>query len=112
MHLEGDGELSFHTSVGRVKEENLRRDPRVHLSHADTANPLDRVQISGVVSRFVEGPEAHERMDRMARTYLGADRYEWIMPGERRVAVIVRPVKARHIVGVERFRPGGPTPAP
>ncbi|MFL9680148.1 MULTISPECIES: TIGR03618 family F420-dependent PPOX class oxidoreductase [Streptomyces] len=112
VDLEGDGELSFNTSVGRVKEENLRRDPRVYLSHADTANPLDRVQISGVVSRFVEGPEAHERMDRMARKYLGADRYEWIMPGERRVAVIVRPVKVRHIVGVERFRPGGPTPAP
>ncbi|MEU8778703.1 hypothetical protein [Streptomyces sp. NPDC048606] len=29
-----------------------------------------------------------------------------------RVAVIVRPVKVRHIVGVERFRPGGPVPAP
>ncbi|GGY51779.1 TIGR03618 family F420-dependent PPOX class oxidoreductase [Streptomyces omiyaensis] len=112
VDLEGDAELTFNTSVGRVKEENLRRDPRVYLSHADTANPLDRVQISGVVSRFVEGPEAHARMDRMARKYLGADRYEWLMPGERRVAVIVRPVKVRHIVGVERFRPGGPVPAP
>lgn len=33
------------------------------------------------------------------------------MPGERRVAVIVRPTKGRYIVGVERFRPGGPVPA-
>ncbi|MFE9040732.1 PPOX class F420-dependent oxidoreductase [Streptomyces sp. NPDC012421] len=111
VDLEGDGELSFNTSVGRVKEENLRRDPRVYLSHADPADPLDRVQIRGVVSRFIEGPEAHERMDRMTRKYLGADRYEWLMPGERRVAVIVRPLRVRHIVGVERFRPGGPTPA-
>ncbi|WP_435854347.1 hypothetical protein [Streptomyces subrutilus] len=64
------------------------------------------------MSRFVTGGEAHERMDRLARKYLGSERFEWIMPGEQRVAVIVRPVKVRHVVGVERFRPGGPRPAP
>ncbi|MFB7833911.1 TIGR03618 family F420-dependent PPOX class oxidoreductase [Streptomyces sp. NPDC056056] len=111
VDLEGEGELMFNTSVGRVKEENLRRDPRVYLSHADAADPFDRVQISGEVSRFIEGEEAHARMDHLARKYLGADRFEWTMPGEQRVAVIVRPLKVRHIVGVERFRPGGPVPA-
>ncbi|OKJ62957.1 oxidoreductase [Streptomyces sp. CB02009] len=110
VDLEGEGELMFNTSVGRVKEENLRRDPRVYLSHADAADPFDRVQISGEVSRFIEGEEAHARMDHLARKYLGADRFEWTMPGEQRVAVIVRPLKVRHIVGVERFRPGGPVP--
>ncbi|GAA1971196.1 PPOX class F420-dependent oxidoreductase [Kitasatospora viridis] len=110
VDLEGEGELLFNTSAGRVKEENLRRDPRVYLSHADAADPFDRVQISGVVARFVEGEEARERMDRLAHKYLGVERYEWLMPGERRVAVIVRPTKVRHIVGVERFRPGGPVP--
>jgi len=34
-----------------------------------------------------------------------------IRPMAARV-VIVRPLKVRHIVGVERFRPGGPVPAP
>ncbi|MFB6531268.1 MULTISPECIES: TIGR03618 family F420-dependent PPOX class oxidoreductase [unclassified Streptomyces] len=111
VDLEGEGELMFNTSVGRVKEENLRRDPRVYLSHADAADPFDRVQISGEVSRFIEGEEAHARMDHLARKYLGADRFEWTMPGEQRVAVIVRPLKVRHIIGVERFRPGGPVPA-
>ncbi|MBQ1098085.1 TIGR03618 family F420-dependent PPOX class oxidoreductase [Streptomyces sp. b94] len=111
VDLEGENELTFDTSVGRVKEENLRRDPRVHLSHADATGPFDRVQISGVVSRFVEGREAHDRMDRPARKYLGSERFEWTMPGEQRIAVVVRPVEVRHIVGVERFRPGGPVPA-
>ncbi|MFB8014503.1 hypothetical protein ACFC5E_24025, partial [Streptomyces rochei] len=69
-------------------------------------------QISGVVTRFIEGPEAHDRTDRLAHKYLGSERFEWTMPGGgQRVAVIVRPVKVRHIVGVERFRPGGPRPA-
>ncbi|MFH8757112.1 hypothetical protein [Streptomyces atroolivaceus] len=54
--------------------------------------------------------EAHDRMDRPARKYLGVERFDWIMPGEQRVALIVRPVKVRHIVGVVRFRPGGPVP--
>ncbi|MFE2527213.1 TIGR03618 family F420-dependent PPOX class oxidoreductase [Streptomyces sp. NPDC059382] len=112
VDLEGEGELTFNTSVGRVKEENLRLDPRVYLSHADAADPFDRVQISGVVARFIEGKEAHDRMDRLARKYLGKERFEWIMPGEQRVSVIVCPVKVRHIVGVERFRPVGPVPAP
>ncbi|MFG3268914.1 hypothetical protein ACGF5I_43075, partial [Streptomyces bobili] len=31
---------------------------------------------------------------------------------ETHLYLVVRPVKARHIVGVERFRPGGPVPAP
>ncbi|MFD7622330.1 TIGR03618 family F420-dependent PPOX class oxidoreductase [Streptomyces sp. NPDC059802] len=112
VDLEGESELTFNTSVGRVKEENLRRDPRVYLSHADAADPFDRVQISGEVTRFIEGEEAHDRMDRLARKYLGVERFEWIMPEEQRVAVIVRPVKVRHIVGVERFRAGGPTSTP
>lgn len=81
VDLEGE-ELTFNTSVGRVKEENLRRDPRVYLSHADAADPFDRVQISGVVARFIEGKEAHDRMDQLARKYLGSD-FEWIMPGEQ-----------------------------
>lgn len=112
VDLEGEGALAFNTSMGRVKEENLRRDPRVYLSHADATDPFDRVQISGVVARFIGGAEAHDRMDRLARKYLGSERFEWTMPGEERVAVIVHPVKVRHIVGVERFRPGGPVPAP
>ncbi|MBB6419644.1 PPOX class probable F420-dependent enzyme [Streptomyces sp. AK010] len=35
------------TSMGRVKEENLRRNPYVSLSHHDPAHPYDRVEIRG-----------------------------------------------------------------
>lgn len=34
------------------------------------------------------------------------------MPGARRIALIVRPVKARHIVGVGRSAPAAPSPLP
>ncbi|MFE7792721.1 hypothetical protein [Streptomyces sp. NPDC057460] len=95
-----------------MKGENLRRDPRVYLSHAVAADPFDRVQISGEVTRFIEGEEAHDRMDRLARKYLGVEGFEWIMPTEQRGVVIVRPLKVRHVGGVGLFRPGGPAPIP
>ena len=38
IDLEGD-HVMFNTAIGRVKEENLRRDPRVSLSHIDGENP-------------------------------------------------------------------------
>ena len=62
-----DGLIVFNTSVGRIKEENLRHDPRVHLSHIDADSPYDRVQISGRVVRLVTGEEAEHGMDRLAR---------------------------------------------
>ncbi|MGW7822492.1 PPOX class F420-dependent oxidoreductase [Streptomyces puniciscabiei] len=103
--LEG-GLIVFNTSVGRIKEENLRSDNRVHLSHADTENPYDRVQIAGRAVRLVEGEEAERGMDRLAHKYLGLNGYPWLLEGERRVHVLVQPERVRHIVGVEPFRPG------
>jgi len=101
-----DGLIVFNTSVGRIKEENLRHEPRVYLSHAEADSPYDRVQISGRAVRFVEGEEAERGMDRLARKYLGLDGYPWLIEGEQRVHVLVEPERVRHIVGVEPFRPG------
>ncbi|MFG3016296.1 PPOX class F420-dependent oxidoreductase [Streptomyces cinerochromogenes] len=104
-----DGDLVFfNTAVGRVKERNLRRDPRVCLSHADLSDPYDRVQIRGRVVRFVEGPEADRNMDRLAAAYVGTERFEWGIPGERRVVAYVEPTRVRHVVGVEPMPPGTP----
>ncbi|WP_216353425.1 hypothetical protein [Streptomyces sp. JHA26] len=57
----GEPPPAFDTSAGRVEQENPRRAPRAYLSHADAAGPFDRVQVSGVASRFVEGEEEHDR---------------------------------------------------
>ncbi|MGW1838701.1 PPOX class F420-dependent oxidoreductase [Streptomyces sp. BBFR2] len=105
--LDGDL-LLINTSVGRVKERNLRRDPRICLSHADPADLYDRVQIRGRAVRFVEGPEADRNMDRLARVYRGTERYEWLVPGERRVMVLIEPDRARRVAGVEPLPAGAP----
>jgi hypothetical protein len=60
----------------------------------------------GVALRFVEGDEADRSIDRLAKKYVGTDRFEWRIPGERRVMILVEPTRVRHVVGVEPFRPG------
>ncbi|MEV0226620.1 PPOX class F420-dependent oxidoreductase [Streptomyces sp. NPDC050704] len=101
-----DGYVMVNTSIGRVKEENLRLNPSVSLSHHDPENPYDRVEIRGRAVRFVEGEAAERAMDRLTKKYIGEDRYPWLIPGERRVMILIEPVRVRHVVGVERFRPG------
>ncbi|WP_184738029.1 PPOX class F420-dependent oxidoreductase [Streptomyces netropsis] len=105
--LDGDL-LMFNTAIGRIKERNLRREPRVCLSHADPTDPYDRVQIRGIAVRFVEGPEADRNMDRLARTYVGTEQFEWGIPGEQRVIVLVEPSRIRHVTGIEPLPPGAP----
>jgi PPOX class probable F420-dependent enzyme len=105
VDLEGD-HVMFNTAIGRVKEENLRRDPRLSLTCVDPDNPYDRMQIRGRAVRFVEGDDADRCMDRLAQKYVGTERYEWRVPGERRVMILVEPTRVRHVVGVEPFRPG------
>ncbi|MBB6076996.1 PPOX class F420-dependent oxidoreductase [Streptomyces paradoxus] len=107
MWADIEGEyVMVNTSMGRVKEENLRRNPYVSLSHHDPANPYDRAEIRGKVVRFVEGEAAERSMDRLARKYLGEDRYPWLLPGERRVMLLIEPTRVRRLDGVEPFRAG------
>lgn len=113
MWLGHDGDfLLFNTAIGRIKERNLRRDPRVCLSLADPVDPYDRVQIRGSAVRFVEGAEADRNMDALARDYLGTEKYEWRIPGERRVMVLIEASRVRRVVGVEPFPPGAPGSQP
>jgi hypothetical protein len=53
-------------------------------AYIDPGNPYDRMQIRGRAVRFVEGDEADRCMDRLAKKYVGTERYEWRIPGERR----------------------------
>ena len=86
-----DGRLTFNTTVGHVKDRNIRRDPRVAISVADKENPYEKVCIRGRVVEIVEGEEAERQIDALARKYLGQDTYPWRNPGDARVKVVVEP---------------------
>ncbi|WP_424214417.1 TIGR03618 family F420-dependent PPOX class oxidoreductase [Streptomyces sp. BI20] len=113
MWVGTDGDtVWFNTAEGRIKERNLRRDPRVTLAHVAPDNPFDRVWIRGRVESFTTGPEADADMDALARAYAGTERYELGIPGERRVTIRVRPERVRRVVGVEPMPPGTPGSVP
>ena len=87
-----NGYVTFNTAVGRLKERNMRRDPRVAISIADKDDPYDKVDIRGRVVEIVEGEEADRQIDRLAKKYLGQDTYPWRRPSEVRVKVLVEPL--------------------
>lgn len=83
------------TALGRVKERNLRRDPRVGLDVADQQNPYKMVSIRGRVAELTT-EHAEEHIDRLAKKYLGQDRYPYRQPNERRVIIKIDP---QHVAG-------------
>jgi PPOX class probable F420-dependent enzyme len=89
---EVDGDhIIVNTAIGRVKETNARRDPRVALALVDRADPYTWIEIRGRVVEFVEGEPADESIDRLARKYLGLERYATRAPDERRVILRIEP---------------------
>jgi PPOX class probable F420-dependent enzyme len=79
-----NGELWVNSALGRQKDKNVRRDPRVALSIADPDNPYRYVEVRGKVKEITE-KGADEHIDAMAKKYLGQDKYPFRGPGEKRV---------------------------
>ena len=75
---------------GRVKDRNMRRDARVALALVDPDNPYRYLEVRGkVVGVTEEGASAH--IDKMAKKYLGKDKYPYSQPGEVRVLYRIEP---------------------
>jgi PPOX class probable F420-dependent enzyme len=87
------GDVLVNTAVGRRKERNARRDPRVALSMVDRENPYAWTEIRGRVVEFIEGERADRSIDALARKYLGLERYATRTPGERRVLLRIEPTR-------------------
>jgi PPOX class probable F420-dependent enzyme len=79
-----DGEVWINSALGRQKDKNVRRDPRVAVSVADPDNPYRYVEVRGKVKEITESG-ADDHIDRMAKKYLGQDKYPFRAPGEKRV---------------------------
>lgn len=84
------GTILVNTRIGRVKQKNLARDPRVAISIADQSNSYDKVVIRGhVVSQTTEGADEH--IDKLAKKYTGEDFASLRTPGEKRIIIKVKP---------------------
>lgn len=94
--LEGD-RVVVNSARGRVKDRNIKRDPRVALSIQDPANPYRYLGLQGRVVEITEkGGDDH--IDRMAKKYLGKDKYPFRQPGEVRVLYKIE-IERTHTMG-------------
>jgi PPOX class probable F420-dependent enzyme len=87
-----EGYVVINSAEGRLKDRNVRRDPRVAISLTDPENPYRSLTIRGRVVKITnEGADAH--IDRMAKKYMGVDSYPYRKPTEVRVLYYVEPEK-------------------
>ncbi|NJD61038.1 MAG: PPOX class F420-dependent oxidoreductase [Anaerolineales bacterium] len=84
--------IYINTAKGRIKDRNLRRDPRLAFVIIDPKNPYRYFQIRGkVVTITTEG--AREHIDALAKKYTGAEKFSSQNPDEVRVKYTVLPEK-------------------
>lgn len=91
-----DGIIIVNTAEGRIKQRNVSRDPRVAISLVDRNNPYNMVTIQGKVIEQTT-LDADKHIDKMAKKYLGVDKYPFAMPGEKRVLLKIIPQKIFHM---------------
>ncbi len=89
LDLEGDL-VVFNTEKRRRKTKNLHRDGRVSLVVTDAADPYRYVEIRARVEAITE-EGAFEHIDRLAKKYMGLDKYTMHQPGDVRVIVKLAP---------------------
>jgi PPOX class probable F420-dependent enzyme len=86
-----DGTVTFNTAVGRAKERHLRKDPRAAVTIVHPENTHQWVSISGRAELTTDG--ADEQIDKLAKKYLGQDKYPWRSAEETRITVKITPDK-------------------
>ena len=90
-------EIWVNSALGRQKDKNVRRDPRVAVTVMDPDNPYRYVEVRGRVTEITR-TGADEHIDQMAKKYLGQDKYPFRQPGEQRVLYKIAIEKA-HAMG-------------
>jgi len=90
-----DGKILVNTAEGRLKQKNISRDDRVAISVIDQNNPYHMVTVRGrVVEQRKEGADEH--VDKLAKKYLGVDRYPRRSPNEKRIIIKIRPERVHY----------------
>lgn len=100
VDVEQDGShILINTAAGRLKTNNVGRNPEVAVSVVDAQQPFRYVTVRGtVVEQRTEGARAH--INFLSKKYVGADVYTFGPPDEQRVIIRIRP---HHVIeqGVE-----------
>jgi PPOX class probable F420-dependent enzyme len=95
--VDTDGEhILINTAENRQKTRNVLRDPRVAVNVVDPNNAWRLASVRGkVVDITTEGSD--DLIDRLAKKYLGQDKYPNRRPDEVRVTLKIAPEKVNEV---------------
>ena len=82
--------ILFNSALGRVKDKNIRRDPRVSIAIQDPGNPYRYLEVRGRVVEITQ-KGADEHINKLSQKYLGKPVYPFRQPGEVRVLYRIEP---------------------
>ncbi|HZM88095.1 MAG TPA: PPOX class F420-dependent oxidoreductase [Blastocatellia bacterium] len=82
--------ILVNSARGRRKDKNMERNRAVALSMQDPDNPYRYLEVRGNVEEITEDG-ADEHIDKMAKKYMGVDKYPGRSPGEVRVLYKIKP---------------------
>ena len=89
--LDFDGKhILINSARGRQKDRNMKANPAVSMAISDPQNPYRYLEVRGRVVKITEDG-ASEHIDKMAKKYMGVDKYSHRKPGEVRVLYFVEP---------------------
>ena len=75
---------------GRRKDKNMTQNSAVSLAIMDPDNPYRYLEVRGRVAEITEAG-ADQHIDKMAKKYMGVDKYPYRQPGEVRVMYKIEP---------------------
>lgn len=75
---------------GRRKDKNMNQNSAVSLAIMDPDNPYRYLEVRGRVAEITEAG-ADQHIDKMAKKYMGVDKYPYRQPGEVRVMYKIEP---------------------
>ena len=89
--IDYDGEnVLINSAQGRTKVKNIERDPRATVTVLPAADQQGGyVMVSGPARIVEEG--ALDHINKLAKKYLGEDKYPYLGPGEQRVIIVIEP---------------------
>ena len=90
--IDSDGDyVLLNTAIGRVKQKNTKRNPRVAVAVLDMSNPYRYAAIRGRVVEQIPGQTAEDHIDKLAKKYLNKDKYPYRKAEEKRVILKIAP---------------------
>mgnify|MGYP003288280242 CR=1 FL=1 len=92
-----NGNILVNTAIGRIKQKNISRDPRVALSTVDQNNQYEMVTVRGKVIEQITGDVAEKHIDKLSKKYIGKDKFPRRFKGEERVILKIKPEKIFHM---------------